>query len=463
MANADKNILITPNIDQASLPSIEFTGFDTTTMTLAVRDNSELVFTNASNAEVFSIDPSTSGVVFNVGNTGALPLVEVNATTDEVKLTPTVGVTKIGTAYTNLPYDQLSVSLEVAGKASGGSPPVALTDPSNGSMIIATRGTGIHLSIGIEANTTPQYSWMQCRHSTNGSAYDLNLQPLGGAFSVGDKPIANRSLSTSTSSSAVGQNVTIHYPGTSFISFGSYPGTWTPALQIQSTSNDRYLWLSPIQSATQARLRTGGQGFDMYVGGSGTSSTTGTELINCYAGETRTDSAYYNGSFYEGPSYGGSVRIHGSLTLKTYNAPTGYPRKLSLFQYRNTVGGTYYVHMKTNIPYYNTYAMVLFEAKGYTYGNGGRVSCSWNWYTYTTGTGPYNIQYWTDNDTSSTKGMAASTMYQSSDGYCVIVGYTNGHYYMGFVLDAYLPCPNTGGHDPRITAATYSSSQTGAF
>jgi hypothetical protein len=53
------------------------------------------------------------------------------------------------------------------------------------------------------------------------------------------------------------------------IHWGSYPGNWTSALQIQSNDNSRLLWLSPLDAASgaSARIRAAASGLDIYTGG----------------------------------------------------------------------------------------------------------------------------------------------------------------------------------------------------
>ena len=56
--------------------------------------------------------------------------------------------------------------------------------------------------------------------------------------------------------------------GQAILNFGSYPGNWSPALQIQSNDNSRYIWMSPMDTnaGANARLTSVGTGFDIYAG-----------------------------------------------------------------------------------------------------------------------------------------------------------------------------------------------------
>ena len=54
MADSDKQILITPNISQTSLPQIKFVGKDNAPMYQTVQDDGTIAF-SAAQGEVFSI------------------------------------------------------------------------------------------------------------------------------------------------------------------------------------------------------------------------------------------------------------------------------------------------------------------------------------------------------------------------------------------------------------------------
>ena len=87
MANSDKNILIKPNIGSAdSAPLIEFIGADashgtdrTILLTATSGDSGTISFTNPSGKEVFSLNNSTTGVIFSVNkfDDSSTPLIEV--------------------------------------------------------------------------------------------------------------------------------------------------------------------------------------------------------------------------------------------------------------------------------------------------------------------------------------------------------------------------------------------------
>ncbi|MFM1875233.1 MAG: hypothetical protein RL266_970, partial [Bacteroidota bacterium] len=106
-----------------------------------------------------------------------------------------------------------------------------------------------------------------------------------------------------TGTSSTTRTLTIHDASTAQINFGSYPGAWTSALQIQNNDNSDYIWLSPLQDGNHARLLTFGSGLDFYVG-------------NNIHGATLTETGSF-GIGYTAPSY--KLHVNGSAGLgQTY-------------------------------------------------------------------------------------------------------------------------------------------------
>ena len=70
--------------------------------------------------------------------------------------------------------------------------------------------------------------------------------------------------------------------GQPVITWGAYPGTWNPAIQIQNEDNSRFIWLSPLglTSGANARMRTAATGLDLYVGGTTADSGTLSMSLN---------------------------------------------------------------------------------------------------------------------------------------------------------------------------------------
>jgi len=76
MANADKDILITPNRGQASQPTIRFTGFDNTPLTLRVLDDGTVSFEGTA-GQLFSVSDGLVGSIFSVNDISGIPSIEV--------------------------------------------------------------------------------------------------------------------------------------------------------------------------------------------------------------------------------------------------------------------------------------------------------------------------------------------------------------------------------------------------
>jgi hypothetical protein len=97
MANSDKNILITPNVNAANgtFPTIRFTGQGNTPITLSVLDDNSLSFTGSA-GQLFSITNSLTGTIFSVNDVSGIPSIDV-ADTGLVRIIPFAGNLAIGT------------------------------------------------------------------------------------------------------------------------------------------------------------------------------------------------------------------------------------------------------------------------------------------------------------------------------------------------------------------------------
>lgn len=100
MTNADKNILITPNIGQTAKPKIDFTGFDNEPMTLTVLDDNSLSI-DGYQGQLFSVGHNlTTGTIFSVNDVSGIPSIEVDAD-GTVKLAEFDGYVGIGASVPN--------------------------------------------------------------------------------------------------------------------------------------------------------------------------------------------------------------------------------------------------------------------------------------------------------------------------------------------------------------------------
>lgn len=97
MTDANKNILITPNVGVATVfPKIEFTGFDNNTLTLSVLDDGTLSI-DGSAGQLFSVSDSLTGTIFSVNDISGIPSIEV-IDDGTVIFAETAGNVGIGTA-----------------------------------------------------------------------------------------------------------------------------------------------------------------------------------------------------------------------------------------------------------------------------------------------------------------------------------------------------------------------------
>jgi len=133
MANSDKDIIITPNRNQAALPEIRFVGTGNSPRLLRVNDDNSLAFLNNSGTERFSINEdlirtslSASGN-FRVNNSGGTTLFNIKNSTNTIE--------------------------------------------------IGAAGTGVAMVGGVTAATSPKLAIVQ---TTAGTRYSLQLQVNGG-------------------------------------------------------------------------------------------------------------------------------------------------------------------------------------------------------------------------------------------------------------------------------------------
>lgn len=91
MANADKNIVITPRIGSTTAqPTIVFTGQNASPITLRVTDDGALSW-EGSAGQLFSISNNLTGTLFSIGDISGLPLLEVTDSPAIVTYAPITG------------------------------------------------------------------------------------------------------------------------------------------------------------------------------------------------------------------------------------------------------------------------------------------------------------------------------------------------------------------------------------
>jgi hypothetical protein len=175
MANSDKNILITPNINAADgvFPTIRFTGQVNTPVTLSVLDDNSLSFTG-SVGQLFSITNSLTGTIFSVNDISGIPSIEV-LDTGTVRLAQYGGNVGIGNSTPLVRFvatgTGTSAAMPTLGTASG----VSYISASTGTYGLLT---GVQYSSGDV--------WMQAQRTDgNTTPYSILLNPSGGNVAIG--------------------------------------------------------------------------------------------------------------------------------------------------------------------------------------------------------------------------------------------------------------------------------------
>lgn len=142
------------------------------------------------------------------------------------------------------------------------------------------------------------------------------------------------------------------------------------------------------------------------------------------------------------------------------HAPGYYPSyattKLNLYYTVTYSGGNYY-HYKTNITKGGSW-MGMIEFVGNSYGNGSvPIRSAICFYAYSGTQTLINVGL-----SNAYNGMAAETVYQSSDNYAVLVVSTSS-YFSGWVMNAYQSNPTTPGFDLQILGLSQSSSSSPVY
>ncbi len=129
---------------------------------------------------------------------------------------------------------------------------------------------------------------------TTGSA---RLHVSGGGMILGTNGVTSNT-----------RTLTILEDGDAQTNFGSYPGQWTSALQIQDNTTSRFVWLSPLDNASgaNARLVSAGSGFDIYT-------NTSTQAMSLSAAGAATFPSLSAGGLVK--SSGGTLQIAGGGDL----------------------------------------------------------------------------------------------------------------------------------------------------
>jgi hypothetical protein len=126
----------------------------------------------------------------------------------------------------------------------------------------------------------------------------------------------------------------------------------------------------------------------------------------------------------------------------------------NIFQNR-FYGGDLFIHYKTNIPF-GGWSMFNIEAVGYNYGTGQAIRCNWCCHI------SYGNGFYSQELSQIYPGLSANRIYNSTDGYVVIVATGGSMYFAGWSLNAYTLNP-TGPFTVTILASVQTASNSNAY
>ena len=150
-----------------------------------------------------------------------------------------------------------------------------------------------------------RYMYAQRFYDSNNSSYYLD--PDGTS-------IIRRLKSNTTGSSSGTRALTIKDQGQGEINFGSYPGAWTSALQIQNNDNTDMVWISPLDNNNNARFRTAGTGLDFYTNGA--TNNAGTFSLFVGSGYAQSNGSLRAPIFYDSNDTGYYVDPNGTSRME---------------------------------------------------------------------------------------------------------------------------------------------------
>jgi hypothetical protein len=150
--------------------------------------------------------------------------------------------------------------------------------------------------------------------------------------------------------SSLARTLTVKVNNQPQINFGSYSGSWSPAIQLQNNDNTRLVWIGSLDSANLPRIRTGGAGLDIFT--NGTISDGGVHSARIESGSVRSPIFFdlNNTGYYVDPNSTTALRTVGSWRADSsswdgefsgkmqYHANHWYIQAADLFIYRNAPG-----------------------------------------------------------------------------------------------------------------------------
>ena len=208
----------------------------------------------------------------------------------------TIGIAAGGITNAMLGNSSITVT---AGSGLGGGGSVALGGTvtlTNAGVTSVTAGTGISVSAGT-GGVTITNSAPAAANAITGSGTANYHSKFTAANTIGNSLIYDNGTSVglntaspaalwhvagggailgTTGTTANPRTLALMDNSTTELSYGAYPGNWTSAIQIQDNTNNRFLWMSPLDNASgnNARIMAAGTGLDIYT--NGTASTNGT-------------------------------------------------------------------------------------------------------------------------------------------------------------------------------------------
>lgn len=135
--------------------------------------------------------------------------------------------------------------------------------------------------------------------------------------------------------------------------------------------------------------------------------------------------------------------------LQIYPYSSFYLQQRNFYNFFTGSSSPSYLHFKTNLGN-NIDTLYMIEAVGYNYGNAYAIRCGWGFqwsYGVVRNVGLQNGY----------SGMNADGVYASSDGYLCIRAYAGGHYYNGFMLNAYATRTDQTHYQVSIQAGSQNS------
>ncbi|MEY4332205.1 MAG: Vibrio phage nt, partial [Bacteroidota bacterium] len=139
----------------------------------------------------------------------------------------------------------------------------------------------------------------------------------------------------SSGTSSYTRALSVYSEGQGEINFGSYPGAWTSAVQIQSNDNNYYMWLSPL-TGYNGRIVMMNAGLEIWSQSNNFSTVFYNNQLRTGYQYDNDDTTYY----MDLNSSGFSIFARGAIGTRQYAHPNGTPwnHQIWLGRYDNLLG-----------------------------------------------------------------------------------------------------------------------------